>query len=367
MPELIDLITSNFDYDNFFSAQLTAPMTASDTDVNLDAVPTPSEGVLVIDWDVAASREVIFYTSKTASKVTCPSVADGRGFDDTTATTHLSGANVIMAPVADYFRYMMTLRASGNPVGAIVPYAGVTAPSFYLLCYGQAVSRATYSDLWTALQRTIGTVTITIASPGVVTKVAHGLVTGDPVYLTTTGALPTGLTANTQYYAILVTADTFRLATSYANAVAGTAINTSGSQSGTHTAYNAPYGIGDGSTTFNVPDLRGRTIAGYDSMGGTSANRLTAPSTANSINGDVLGLAGGSETHTILTAELASHTHTTTIGVSGANNGMFHNTNGTTAAADGSVNGTDTSNSTGSDTAHNNVQPTVIMNYVIKY
>lgn len=114
MPELIDLITSNFDYDNFFSAQLTAPMTASDTDIFLDAVPTPSEGVLVIDWDVAASREVIFYNSKTASKVTCPSVADGRGFDDSAATTHLSGANVIMAPVRAWFRLAQQLATTSE-------------------------------------------------------------------------------------------------------------------------------------------------------------------------------------------------------------------------------------------------------------
>ena len=114
MPELIDLITTNFDYDNFFSAKLTAPMTGSDTDVFLDAIPTPSEGVLVIDWDVADSREIIFYNSKTASKVTCPSVANGRGFDDTTATTHLSGANVIMAPVRAWFRLAQQLATTSE-------------------------------------------------------------------------------------------------------------------------------------------------------------------------------------------------------------------------------------------------------------
>jgi hypothetical protein len=80
------------------------------------------------------------------------------------------------------------------------------------------------------------TVTITIASPGVVTWASHGLGTTAPVTLTTTGSLPTGLTASTVYYAINVNANTFRLATSVANALAGTAINTSGSQSGTHTA-----------------------------------------------------------------------------------------------------------------------------------
>jgi hypothetical protein len=81
------------------------------------------------------------------------------------------------------------------------------------------------------------TVTITIASPGVVTLSSHGLSTGDKIYLTTTGALPTGLSASTTYYVINVSSSTFRLAVSLTSAHQGTAINTSGSQSGTHTAF----------------------------------------------------------------------------------------------------------------------------------
>jgi hypothetical protein len=81
------------------------------------------------------------------------------------------------------------------------------------------------------------TVTMTIATPGVVTHTAHGFVTGQPVVFTTTGALPTGITASTTYYVISVAGSTttYRVATSVANAIAGTAINTTGSQSGTHT------------------------------------------------------------------------------------------------------------------------------------
>jgi hypothetical protein len=79
------------------------------------------------------------------------------------------------------------------------------------------------------------TVTITIATPGVVSLTAHGLLTGAKIILTTTGALPTGLSANTTYWVIRVDANTFQLATSLANAIAGTAITTSGTQSGVHT------------------------------------------------------------------------------------------------------------------------------------
>lgn len=83
----------------------------------------------------------------------------------------------------------------------------------------------------------LGTSTMTIASPGVVTKVAHGRETGDTVYFTTTGALPTGVVALTAYAVIKVTADTFKLATTYDNAIANIAINTTGSQSGVHTLW----------------------------------------------------------------------------------------------------------------------------------
>jgi len=84
---------------------------------------------------------------------------------------------------------------------------------------------------------TTATVTITIAAPGVVTWSSHGLSTGTPVVFTTTGALPTGIVSGTTYYAVVVDANTFQIASSVANAIAATptVITTSGSQSGTHT------------------------------------------------------------------------------------------------------------------------------------
>lgn len=76
------------------------------------------------------------------------------------------------------------------------------------------------------------TVTMTIASPGVVTWTAHGLSNGTPIMFTTTGALPTGFTVGITYYVVSAATDTFQLSLT----AGGAAINTSGSQSGTHTA-----------------------------------------------------------------------------------------------------------------------------------
>lgn len=81
------------------------------------------------------------------------------------------------------------------------------------------------------------TVTISIATPGVVTDTAHGLAANTPVEFTTTGALPTGLIAGTTYYVkTVVDANSYTLSAT----AGGTAIDTTSTQSGTHTRTTVP-------------------------------------------------------------------------------------------------------------------------------
>lgn len=162
-----------------------------------------------------------------------------------------------------------------TPVGTVEMFAGITAPYAWLLCQGQVVSRATYANLFSAITANKGTFTTTIATPGVVTLNGHGLSTGDCVSLTTTGALPTGLSPDTNYYVIWTTANTFSLATTYSNAIAGTAIATSGTQSGTHSMLHNPYGI-SGSTNFLIPDMRGASPAGAGTSTGYTTNETVS-------------------------------------------------------------------------------------------
>lgn len=87
--------------------------------------------------------------------------------------------------------------------------------------------------------------TTTFASDDV-NLTAHGKVTGDgPYHLTTTTTLPAGLTAATNYWVIFVDANTFKLATSKANAEAGTAVTITDNGTGTHSISGVAQGLGD--------------------------------------------------------------------------------------------------------------------------
>jgi microcystin-dependent protein len=141
------------------------------------------------------------------------------------------------------------------------------------------------------------------------------------------------------------------------------------------TIYNAlslPYGSGDGSTTFNVPDCRGSVIAGLDNMGGSARGVLSA--------GTSLGIFGGEQAHLLVTGEMPSHNHGIT------DPGHIHAQNSNTLYADanpsvqnaaGSNSTTTvhntasattgiTINNTGGGAVHNNVQPTIVLNKILR-
>lgn len=105
---------TNFGYQNFYSATLTADITSGSLTISLDTVPSPTSGILVIDPDSTTGREVILYTSKGASTITCPS--DGRGYSGSTAAAHLTGTTVIMAPIDKWFTALASGELSTDPL-----------------------------------------------------------------------------------------------------------------------------------------------------------------------------------------------------------------------------------------------------------
>lgn len=212
----------------------------------------------------------------------------------------------------------LKVTVGGTPVGAVLQFAGSSAPAKWLLCYGQAISRTTYSALY---------------------------------------------------------------------AVIGTA-----------------FGSGNGSSTFNLPDCRGRVAAGKDNMGGTASGRLNNAYTGGVV-GNTLGGTGGSQGHVLNVDQIPAHEHTGDTDAAGQHwHHMFSdavkadstptlgagdppawkNTEGASYAIQGDVledavaslgvtNDAPThthhftTNSTEGDNgkAHNNVQPTIIFNTII--
>lgn len=206
------------------------------------------------------------------------------------------------------------------PTGTVQAYAGAVAPTGWLICAGQAVSRIDYADL----------------------------------------------------FAII----------------------------------GVSFGSGNGTTTFNLPDLRGRVPAGLDNMGGAAATRLASATT--------IGWAGGAASHVLTTTEMPNHTHggrtdnhgghshggtTDTRGehrhgfnyrvnMPGAGNHLV-NSNGALGLVDldastgvqpagahahdlwiangGQHDHALNITATGGGAAHNNVQPTIGLNYIIKF
>jgi microcystin-dependent protein len=173
------------------------------------------------------------------------------------------------------------------PAGAILQYVGAEAPTGFLLCQGQALSRTTYAGLFSAL----------------------------------------------------------------------------GGES-------SPYGLGDGTTTFNVPNLQGRIPVGRDSTQSEF---------------DALGEIGGTKTHTLTVAEMPSHQHESPFpsNPGGDSGGNFQEIfgSGRTASQTGQtseiynndVNSGAEGNelhplvsATGGGQAHNNLQPYIVLNYIVK-
>lgn len=141
------------------------------------------------------------------------------------------------------------------------------------------------------------------------------------------------------------------------------------------------FGAGDGSTTFNVPDGRGRGRFGRDNMGGTAANRIT--SGGSGITGTTLGAAGGAQNVTLVTSQLPIVTPSGTVFVTYPAQGYLVSSGGASYLAGSSASAFNTNNSSlttppggqsfslsmssfGSAGAHNNMPPALITNTIIR-
>lgn len=120
------------------------------------------------------------------------------------------------------------------------------------------------------------------------------------------------------------------------------------------------FGAGDGSTTFNVPDIRGRSVFGADNMGGTAAGRLGG-SVAGGITGSAVpGATGGEQEHQLSQAEIPAHVHAYGSGSGGST------VPSTLANATGNGSFGFNTSSVGSNGFHNTTPPAIVINWIIK-
>lgn len=144
----------------------------------------------------------------------------------------------------------------------------------------------------------------------------------------------------------------------------GTAVSRT-TYAGLFAEISTTFGVGDGSTTFNVPDSRGRAVINVDG----AANRITAAST-NGANADTLGGVGGAETHTLSTSEMPSHNHmpigdNNTGGSGGVGNRMATISGDLQAVSVTLTNGLITA--AGGGGAHSNTQPWIAKKKFIRF
>jgi microcystin-dependent protein len=286
-----------------------------------------------LDELAAALGDDANFATTTATAIGLKAPIDSPVFTGTptapTASTELSNTQLATT------EFVKQIAALFTPSGSVISYAGASAPTGWLLCSGQTVSRTTYSSLFAAIGTT--------------------------------------------------------------------------------------YGVGDGSTTFTLPDMRGRVVAGVDNMGGSAASRLT--NTVLSVS-NAIGAVGGAETHTLTSAQSGvpghahgntltgttsfatsnhTHRHVAPIGLNSGNifvlnagsgqldtvgnysiydiqttTGAFVGTGGSSAyeryfvtsetpsatASVGLSNATNTA--ANASQAHTNTQPTIVLNYIIK-
>lgn len=264
-----------------------------------------------------------------------------------------------------------TATGDGDLVGTIKPWGGMVAPNQYMFAYGAEVSRTTFAALFAAITST------------------------QSVFCTSTSPTLTGLSDTTNFW-VGMTVETPCVTSGVTTIISKTsttvvlAVNANISTNANSTFF--PWGNGNGSSTFNLPDFRGLIPVGNNIMGGVASSNISdtyfgtalaesSGGQGGSSNGGSIALAAANlaaHTHASSTLTDPQHTHNLPSGLnttsgggaqSGTAAGANYTSSGQTVSSSSTgitISANTGTNSTGISTPFSILPPLKTVNYIIK-
>lgn len=251
---------------------------------------------------------------------------------------------------------------------------GYTYGTISNVAYGSGYASVTIVPDSGTISNSLSVVSIGAASANSPSIVSSTIGLGD-IYNLISNSIITIPAGTVQFYAGTSTS----LSTGWAVAY-GQSVSRTGVYANLFAAIGTTYGTADGNS-FNLPDCRGRVIAGLDNMGGTAASRVSF--TTSGISGTVLGAAGGDQrmqqhNHSVTDPGHSHAARTSSAGLQANGSGNLLGNSVSNIYGDSNASGTMgasavTANTTGitvdvsGSGVSQNMQPTIMMNCIIKY
>jgi microcystin-dependent protein len=318
----------------------------------VDSGSAPNYTTTLMSLDQDANKTVFFPTSAavmpgasttlvgtdttqtlTNKTLTSALVTSGGDVVGTTATQTLTNKTIDLEPASNTITGRLASTNGGTPAGVISQYAGTTAPAGYLLCQGQSVSTAEFAGLFDAIGYSYGGSGSSFNVPNLENRVPVGKGSGTFSSLNATGGsesvtlttdqIPshshTGSTNNTGGHTHTGSTGTESAGHTHSGTTAG------GSSLHTHT-YKTGTGVARQSGTLG--GIQGVVLAGNEGTTGNASNNHTHTFDTGGVSAN--------HTHSFTTANNGAHSHTVTV------------------------------ENTGGGLAHTNLQPYIVLNYIIK-